>query len=139
VPEERFIFLMLTKYGFREKSYFRDLEFTVDGWESEADGKILKVYGKVNLENKMLMIELYDSSRKYVSGIAEITGKDGGMNLFEVNIYLNASFNPKTILVKTLEIPINRLKFHSIIYNASFIICHSLALVQSTSRHTQST
>jgi len=27
----------------------------------------------------MLMIELYDSSRKYVSGIAEITGKDGGM------------------------------------------------------------
>jgi len=25
-----------------EKSYFRDLEFTVDGWESEADGKILK-------------------------------------------------------------------------------------------------
>jgi len=85
-----------------EKSYFRDLEFTVDGWESEADGKILKVYGKVNLENKMLMIELYDSSRKYVSGIAEITGKDGGMNLFEVNIYLNASFNPKTILVKTL-------------------------------------
>jgi len=83
----------------------------------------------------MLMIELYDSSRKYVSGIAEITGKDGGMNLFEVNIYLNASFNPKTILVKTLEIPINRLKFHSIIYNASFIFCHSLALVQSTSRH----
>jgi len=33
---------------------------------------------------------------------SEITGKDGGMNLFEVNIYLNASFNPKTILVKTL-------------------------------------
>lgn len=84
-----------------EISYFRELEFSVDRWESKEEGKILTVYGKVNVESKILMIELYDDSRNYVSGIAEITGKDGEMNLYEAQIYLRSSFNPKTILVKT--------------------------------------
>ncbi len=73
----------------------------MDRWESKEEGKILTVYGKVNVESKILMIELYDDSRNYVSGIAEITGKDGEMNLYEAQIYLRSSFNPKTILVKT--------------------------------------
>ncbi|HHV30038.1 stalk domain-containing protein [Acetivibrio mesophilus] len=86
-----------------EISYFRELEFTVDRWESKADGKILTVHGRVNLDDKMLMLEMYDSSRRYSSAIAQITGKDGGMNIYEADIYLTSSFNPKTILVKTLS------------------------------------
>lgn len=90
-------------HGLGEISYFRELEFTIDGLENKAEGQILTIYGRTNLEDKMLRLEVYDSSRKYLSGIAEITGKDGEMNLYEVDIYLTSSFNPKIILVKTLS------------------------------------
>jgi len=86
-----------------EVSYYRELEFSVDRWESKADGKILTVSGKVNLENTVLMIELYDGLGGFGRSIAEITGKAGEMSSYEANVYLTSSFEPKTVVVKTLS------------------------------------
>lgn len=86
-----------------ERAYFRDMEFTVDRLESKFEGKILTISGKTSLPDRTLIVELYDSSRKFSSGVAEVTGKDGEMNLYEVDIYVSSSFNPKYILIKTLN------------------------------------
>lgn len=91
------------KYEPGEIAYFRELEFTIDSLESEADGKLLKVYGRTNTANKTLVIEAYDSSRRFSSGLAKVTKKEDEMYVFETEILVDSSFEPKFIIVKTIS------------------------------------
>lgn len=91
------------KYNLVEKSYYRDLEFSVDRLDIKEGGKQIIVYGKTNLPDRVLSIEVYDDSRKFVSSLAAITGKEGDMYIFEAVIYTTSGFSPKNVLVKTFN------------------------------------
>ncbi|HPD00060.1 MAG TPA: copper amine oxidase N-terminal domain-containing protein [Acetivibrio sp.] len=86
-----------------EIAYYRELEFTIDRVESEADGKLLKVYGRTNTAGKTLVIEVYDSSRRFSSGLAKVTKKEEEVYVFQAEILVESSFEPKFIIVKTIS------------------------------------
>jgi hypothetical protein len=91
------------KHELGEIAYFRELEFTVDSIGSEADGKLLRVYGRTNTASKTLIIEVYDSSRRFSSGLAKVTKKEEEMYFFEAEIFVDSSFELGFIVVKTIN------------------------------------
>ncbi|HOQ37009.1 MAG TPA: copper amine oxidase N-terminal domain-containing protein [Acetivibrio sp.] len=90
------------KHELGEMAYYREVEFTIDSIVTEAEGKLLRIFGKTNTATKTLTLEAYDSSRKFYSGMAKVTKKEGEMYFFEAEIYVDSSFEPKFIIVKTI-------------------------------------
>ncbi|HEY9061343.1 MAG TPA: copper amine oxidase N-terminal domain-containing protein [Pseudobacteroides sp.] len=96
-----YISYVFEKHKLGETSHYKDLEFSINNVDIVSDGKIITIVGKTNLPEKFLLIEAFDESGRYETGLISITGQQEDKYRFESNLYLTKPFKPKTIVVKT--------------------------------------
>ncbi|TYQ12988.1 UNVERIFIED_CONTAM: copper amine oxidase-like protein [Acetivibrio alkalicellulosi] len=91
------------KFRLKDKARFRDLEFSIDGVEVTNEGRVVTINGIINQPDKVMVIEVYNRSKRIASGFTNMAGKEGDKYIFESIIFASLDFQPKYIVVKTFN------------------------------------
>ncbi|NMB33271.1 MAG: copper amine oxidase N-terminal domain-containing protein [Clostridium sp.] len=91
------------KYMIGDVVYYKDIEFTVNGIEEHKNEGLITVTGWSNLPDRHLIIEVYNETGRLSRGIAEISPQKGELYPYKADIYAKSPFEPKFIIIKTLN------------------------------------
>lgn len=100
------------KYAVGQEGSFGDMKFSIDKVETITESNCIRITGKVNLNDKKLMITLYDASGNDLPAIVSVSEQSGTMYSYTASAYLSSSTNLviKRMVIQMLDEKKNYIK-----------------------------